>query len=1144
MPGTKCARLGSQGPDPDRPMLAEVILAQARCASGRDCERRSVSDMTDRRALLRRSILLGRGPQAEEPDPVVVTETAAADFHEPFPLLPLQEAYWVGRTGYGTLGGNACHGYLELDVADLDVERLQRACDLLVARHPMLRAVVGSDGLQRVLDSVGPYPLQVLPPGTDPSLVRDELSHQVTDTETWPLFDVRAAALEDNRWRLFISFDVLIADAQSFRILSSELVELYRDPELMLDPVEVTFRDYVTTVQQQTAKARTEAWGYWDERLPAVPHGPDIALAGAVDELVAPRITRLEGRLSAEQWEGIQRAAGQARVTPSTALLAAFSSVLALWSTRQEFFMNLTVFDRQPVHPDIERVVGPFTSTTLVEVGRRPGEGTAQYAARLQRRTWEALEHRAVSGVELMRELSRRHGGDVQLPYVYTFVDTDIEDFRAELAQLGEIRYAVSQTPQVLIDCQVARSGDELLLWWDAVGEAYPPGVVNEMFQSFVAAARRLADPAAWEEDVVCQALGVEELRRSVEVVAPVPDELMSDAVLAGCQDHADEAALVTVQGEHTYGELARRVNDFSAVLHAAGVAAGDVVAVDLERGVMPVVAVLAIQACGAAYLPVERAWPDGRAAEVVRSARAGVVVSDRATEFEGVVTLRPGQEHGKARGPVPAVETTPDDLAYVIYTSGSTGTPKGVEITHRAAMNTIRDVNRRWQIGPRDRVLGVSSIGFDLSVWDVFGTLAAGGTLVVPQPGNAGKDPAEWLELLVSERVTVWNSAPALVQLLVDLAELRGVRLPHLRLAMLSGDWIPVGLPDRLRAIAPGCSVVSLGGATEASIWSVAYPVGDVPADWRSIPYGYPLDNQTMYVLAPTGQERPVGVIGDLAIGGLGLARGYRHAPELTAEAFVTHPVHGRLYFTGDLARRLPNGCLEFIGRADSQVKVQGHRVELAEIDTVLASNPEVRASVTVVTGARDGHRQLLSAVEVDDDAITGDELRERLRTRLPDYMVPLKVRALAALPLTPNGKVDRNAVAELVLEAGHALLETPVDGAATHVASRTASPVEQHVLRWVHEKLGRTDVGPRDNLLNAGLDSVDMLRLAALMEESLGFHPPHVAVARNPTVETVRLLLEEHLLERLVAGERLAGVVEPSVSDGPGGTRERGVV
>ncbi|MFR9677008.1 amino acid adenylation domain-containing protein, partial [Streptomyces sp. TR06-5] len=353
-----------------------------------------------------------------------------------------------------------------------------------------------------------------------------------------------------------------------------------------------------------------------------------------------------------------------------------------------------------------------------------------------------------------------------------------------------------------------------------------------------------------------------------------------------------------------------------------------------------------------------------------------------------------------------------PGDLAYVIYTSGSTGVPKGVAVSHGAALNTCVDVVERFGVGPGDAVLGLSSLSFDLSVFDVFGVLGAGGRLVLPRAGSS-RDPGHWLELVREHRVTVWNSVPALMAMLVEHAAGGGEGLP-LRVVLLSGDWIPVDLPGRVRGLAGGARVVSLGGATEAGIWSIAYPVDEVDPGWDSIPYGRPLRNQRFHVWNERWQECPVHVPGELFIAGAGLAEGYWRDEERTAASFVRHPVTGeRLYRTGDLGRWLPSGEIEFLGREDFQVKVGGFRIELGEIEAAVAECPGVAAVVAAAPGERH-HRRLagyvVPAAGAGEDLL--DRVRERAEDRLPSYMVPATWTVLDHLPLSANGKIDRNAL------------------------------------------------------------------------------------------------------------------------------------
>ncbi|HEX6861754.1 MAG TPA: non-ribosomal peptide synthetase, partial [Thermoanaerobaculia bacterium] len=391
-------------------------------------------------------------------------------------------------------------------------------------------------------------------------------------------------------------------------------------------------------------------------------------------------------------------------------------------------------------------------------------------------------------------------------------------------------------------------------------------------------------------------------------------------------------------------------------------------------------------------------------------------------------------------------------------------------------------------------------SLSFDLSVWDLFGILGAGGRVVMPDPG-ASRDPAHWHERIEREGVTVWSSAPALMELYADYLESHGSAMPaSLRLVMLSGDWIPVSLPERLRRLSRA-ELISLGGATEASIWSVVFPVGEVDPAWRSIPYGRPMANQTLHVLDSRLDPAPDWVPGQLWLGGTGLALGYWKDEARTRASFVIHPKTGeRLYRTGDLGRWLPDGNVELLGREDLQLKIQGYRVEPGEIEAALVRHPAVREAVVTAVGEARGHKRLAAYVVLrhPPDAAEPSELRAWLEARLPDYMVPHLYVPVAALPLTANGKVDRRA------------LPSPEPARRpSRVPAEPRTATETRMARLWEEVLGVSPVGLHDELFALGGDSLLALRLLDAIERHLGRRLPLGALLQEATVEKLAVMV-----------------------------------
>ncbi|MFD6278094.1 amino acid adenylation domain-containing protein [Streptomyces sp. NPDC060209] len=540
----------------------------------------------------------------------------------------------------------------------------------------------------------------------------------------------------------------------------------------------------------------------------------------------------------------------------------------------------------------------------------------------------------------------------------------------------------------------------------------------------------------------------------------------LHDAFEAHAEQRPDATAAIHEGARFTFGDVNAAANRLAHHLRSLGIGPDARVGLCLERSPELLIAMLGILKAGGAYVPLDPDYPAQRIADMVGGTTCAVIVSrselaSRLPETDApLVMLGPGGTDLSAlptHNPAPVA--TPDHLCYIIHTSGSTGAPKPIALHHRGVVNNIADLNSRFLARPDDSVLSLSSPSFDMSVYEYLGVTAAGGAVVIPSSGRT-KDPAHWTELLVEHGVTIWNSAPALLDLLVDHLEQSGAEpLRHLRAAMLGGDWIPVPLPGRVREVAPAMRMFTLGGATEASIHSTIYEVEKADPGWTSIPYGRPMANQRTYILDDGFQPVPPGVPGELYLAGTGVARGYLGQPERTAERFLewSHSdVTERLYRTGDMARFGEDGLIELLGRKDFQVKLNGLRVELGEIEAVLRSHPSVQQSAVLA------HRnQLVAYVVVEDGGSTDlDALHRLAADRLPEYMVPKAIVPLDRLPLTPNGKVDRKSLPEPGLSGS---------------AYRAPGTPEEEILAAVYADVLRVErVGVDDDFVALGGDSI----------------------------------------------------------------------
>ncbi len=1026
------------------------------------------------------ALLAGGDARAEAavPEPVPADEDGD---DEPFPLATMQHAYWIGRSEEQELGGVAAHLYVEFDGGAIDPDRLGRAVADLVAAHPMLRTRFLPDGRQQTVPEPGRPVFSVVDlrdhtqeaAEAELARLRETKTHQRLAIEDGQVIDVTVTLLGPDRARLHLDVDMLAGDAMSYRVLIGELADLYHGAKVTAPGY--TYRRYRAERPVDTAaRDRDRAW--WGERLPDLPGAPELPTVPVAERVDPERTVRYDHWLAPEAKQRLIAAAHRHGITPAMALAAVFAETIGGWSARTRFLLNVPLFHREPVHPEIDRVIGDFTSSIMLEVDVTENLSVADRARALQRGMHESGAHSAYSGLEVLRDLGRRRGEPVLAPVVYTSALNLGELFADRVTEtFGEPVWIISQGPQVLLDAQVTEVRGGLLLNWDVRESAFPAGLIDAMFAHYTRAVARLGDgDAGWDAEA---AVRLPSEQAAVRAAVNATDGPVSGRCLhQGFFEHAARApeapavlwGLGERAGHWTYGDLAAAALAVAGALRESGVRAGDAVAVQLPKGPDQVLAVLGVLAAGATYVPIGFDQPTGRRAEILRT---GAIVAALTVAGADLGTPIPCLDIDAVRAhPRPlAAPELPDTeaVAYVIFTSGSTGTPKGVDVPHRGAMNTIDAVNDWFEVGAGDRVLALSALEFDASVYDVFGLFSVGGSLVALDPDQRA-EATTWVELLREHRVTLLNCVPSMLDMILEMG---GDRLgDSLRAVTLGGDWVGADLARRLAAQVPGARFAGLGGATETSIHNtICEVVGAPPAHWTTVPFGVPLRNVRCRVVSPAGRDCPDWVPGEFWVGGANVAAGYRNDPERTAERFVEHEGL-RWYRTGDTARYWPDGTIEFLGRADHQVQIRGYRVELGEVESALRAVPGVRHAVAAVVGG--GAPKLVAAV-------AGERIEDFtavLADLLPAYMIPTRVRVLDRMPLTDNGKLDRRAVI--------ALLEPETDETAD---SAPRDDLEAALIDLVTGVLGARRVGVHDDFFGLGGDSVLATTFVAHVREWL---------------------------------------------------------
>ncbi len=958
--------------------------------------------------------------------------------YQPFPLTDMQHAFWVGRMGVLELGDVANHGYYEIEGRELNLKDLNRALNQLIQRHDMLRGVMLPDGRQQVLSEVPEYEIKATDLRNKDentiidylNSIRQEMSHQVLPWDKWPLFEFRATLLDDNRIRLHISYDLQIFDAWSLFRLFEEWFQLSQNSQTILPNLEFTFRDYVFAEKAlQETELYQQSRDYWLSRIPSLSPAPDLPLAKNPTTIKKHQCQRFKGELDHQTWQQLKQRAKQFGMTGSGVLLAAFSEVLTRWCKSPKFTLNLALFNRLPFHPDIHNILGDFTSVTLLSVDNSAPDSFQQRAQRLQQQLWQDLDHRYFSGVRVMRELNRlRRDVPTAMPIVFTSTlgFEALGQGTSAFDRLGKMVYGVSQASQVWLDHQVSEQQGCLKFTWDAVEELFPPGMIDDMFEAYCSLLQQLATSGeVWQQSRLdlLPASQVAQRQAINATEMTLPDVTLWDLFTKQVEQNADNLAVISSQGVLTYEQLYQKSSAIAHQLQELGAKPNQLIAVLMEKGWEQIVAVLGILGSGSAYVPIDPNLPQERIDYLLENSQVEVILTQSEEGNPPCPPLVRGEEnrekytiievdkitqHPTPNTPHPTPHT-PNDLAYVIYTSGTTGLPKGVMIPHRNVVNVVTYTNQRFGVNESDRILALTSLNHDLSVYDIFGPLSAGAAIVLPDAQRV-KDAQHWAELMKQENVTLWNSVPTMMEMLVEYLENSQDPAPEsLRLAILGGDWLPLSLPNRLKSLIDGVTLLSIGGPTETTIWNIGYKVDRVDPNWKSIPYGKPMGNSKYYVLNERLEDCPIWVPGQMYCAGVQVAKGYWNNEEKTKEKFIIHPKTGeRIYGTGDLGCYLPDGNIKILGRVDFQIKIRGHRIEPSEIESVLFKHLDIKSALVNYNKGK----LIAYIIPHPDLSLEVEGIKEYLKEKLPDYMIPSYFFFLESFPLSTNGKIDRLAL------------------------------------------------------------------------------------------------------------------------------------
>ncbi|HEY3871111.1 MAG TPA: amino acid adenylation domain-containing protein [Actinocrinis sp.] len=1072
---------------------------------------------------------------------------------------PLQEQIWL-LDHMGAGGAYHISGGLRL-TGPLDPELLERCLGRLVAAAPGLRTVFDTDAAGDLRRSTAPVAaLTVMTAdlsGLDDAgreaaaLARmKEFAAAPFDLAAGPLVRFTLLRLAPGQWWLGLAAHHIVLDGWSLGVLLARLGELYRAGG---DPAQALALPESVPPAPDAAEEAADA-EFWQRYLDGArptslptdrPPGPAPTWNGAATAVTVP--APLVGRL--------REFAAQHTATPFMVLITAFSALLGRWSGQDDLVVGTVVSGRD--RPETIGAVGLLANTLPIRLDLGAAAATFAQAVDLARsRCLAAYEHARMPFDRIVRAAGRR-SADSRAPLVRVLLA--LQDLPLTAWQAGDVRAEPFELPspgaQFELALHLSPQPDGSL----AGHAVYAADLFDAAtIESLLAGLPVLLDAALEHPGTRVGELPVLSAAEADRIVRTAADggppvtaaSLVHDLINAVAEARPDGVAVAWDGGSLTYRDLSEHAHALATRLRAAGAGPDLPVAVCLQRSADLVTAVYAVLLAGAAYLPLDPAQPPIRLARQVRGAGVAVLVG---TE-EDTAAVR--EVLGEAGGPVllvepqpgagtdadtriPATATAqPGGLANILHTSGSTGVPKAVMTTHAALANRLAWMQREYGLEPGEAVLHKTPVSFDVAGWELLWPLAAGATVVLARP-DGHRDPYYLVGLIRRHRVTTCHFVPSMLQAFLEEPAVADCG-DTLRRVICSGEELTPALAGRFRRMLPTTQLHNLYGPTEAAIDVTAQPVGDGHEHSTRIPIGRPIAGARLYVLDSASRVAPWQAPGELHVGGLAPARGYLGAPGLTADRFVPDPFEhgGRLYRTGDAARLLADGTLEYLGRVDRQLKIRGQRVEPAEIEAVLAAHPRIAAAAAEARPDPAGQPRLIAwAVARGPDQPTPGELRSYLARHLPGGMVPDVVTLLPELPLGPHGKLDRSALPDPDPAAAHT-------SGAEHIAPRTV--VEHGIAEIWTDVLGGAQPSVTDDFFELGGHSLLATRIAVRVRAAFGADiPVGELLGGRLTIERLAALVQERQVAQAdpadleAALARISGLSDAEVASALAGIR-----
>lgn len=949
--------------------------------------------------------------------------------------------------------------------------------------------------------------------------IKDYLQEDICDRFNFDerlLWRMQLFKVSGDRYYLILSFQHAILDGWSVAAFISELLANYNllagGKQIEISRLKNSYREYVALNLKRVANEESKE--YWKNLLLGYSRNklPFNISSKKINNIGGSRIFRRN--LSLDLLKRLDAQAQRYKCTLKEICLSAHIYLLGIITTEKDVVTGVVTHDRPSIE-DGEKILGCFLNTVPIRINLNESENVSYLIEKVKDHMVKSkVNELFLADIASVIGESNTNSGNPIFDTLFNFTDFHVLEGTDKTNSLSiindDMEYESNEMTNTLLDLEVTRTLNRFGMQIKFSPDYFFESDVETAYKLYLRILEKFADTG-------CERLDVEELISEDQKnnilyefnntkVEYASKKLIHQLFEEQAVKTPDNIAIIYENKKMAYRELNEKANQLAALLIEQGVHCGDNVALVLGRNFKMIIGMLGILKAGAAYVPIDPAFPAARREYIANNSdiRTAVVDQDYGLEMENVVRI---DDDRMARYPAvnPGIRKDSTDLAYIIYTSGSTGLPKGVMIEHHSAVNLISWVNREFSVNEKDTLLFITSMCFDLSVYDIFGTLAAGGKIVIAKREQV-QEPNELKSLLRREKITFWDSVPSTMNYIINSIEenREDFSQSDLRIVFMSGDWIPVKLPDKVKKYFPNAKVISLGGATEGTVWSIFYPIEKVTEYQTSIPYGRPMDNNYFYILDDRMRIVPYGVAGELYIGGVGVARGYANDEEKTRKSFVTNRFldtadkKEMIYKTGDLGRMLPDGNIEFLGRKDHQVKIRGYRVELGEIENQLLKIKEIRETVVIDRTDTSGNKYLC-AYFVSDSDLKPSELKEHLQKDLPEYMIPTYFIRLEEVPLTSNGKIDRKSLPEPVQ-----ILNSRIE------SDRPEDEIQERLISIWKDVLEIKKVGITDDFFELGGHSLKVTTLSSKIHKEFDVNIPLRDLFRHTTVKEHATLIQ----------------------------------